>query len=87
MMASEIACNRTMEQARRDFASGKLSGVLLLRVPMTASDWTVRLTGAKGDSGMLLEVKTLAPQVFTSLDQAVTAIEAIGFAFTQLKVQ
>jgi hypothetical protein len=36
---------------------------------------------------MLLEVKTLAPQVFTSLDQAVRAVEQIGFAFTQLKVQ
>lgn len=87
MMAGEVACNRTMEQARRDFASGKLSGVLLVRVPMTAGDWTVRLAGARGDVGMLLEVKTLAPQVFGSLDQAVQAIEQIGFSFTQLKVQ
>ena len=86
-MAGEIECNRTMEQARRDYASGKLNGVLLVRVPMTAGDWTVRLAGAKGDCGMLLEVKTLAPQVFTSLDQAVRAIEQIGFSFTQLKVQ
>jgi hypothetical protein len=82
-----IACNRTMEQARRDFAGGRLTGVTLVRVPMTAGDWTVRLAGAGNDAGMLLEVKTLAPQVFTSLDQAVRAVEQIGFAFTQLKVQ
>jgi hypothetical protein len=82
-----MECNRTMEQARRDFAAGRLSGVMLVRVPMTAGDWTVRLAGAKGDAGMLLEVKTLAPQVFASLDQAVRAVEQIGFAFTQLKVQ
>ena len=86
-MAVEIACNRTMEQARRDFASGRLSTVTLVRVPMTASDWTVRLAGAKNDAGMLLEVKTLTPQVFTSLDLAVQAVEQIGFCFTQLKVQ
>lgn len=80
-----MECNRTMEQARRDYAAGRLSGVMLVRVPMTAGDWTVRLAGAKGDAGMLLEVKTLAPQVFGSLDQAVQAIEQIGFALTQLK--
>ncbi|WP_426102970.1 hypothetical protein [Massilia sp. TSP1-1-2] len=80
-------CNRTMEQARRDFALGRLSGAMLLRVPMTAGHWNVRLVGAKGDAGMLLEVKNLAPQVFASLDQAVQALEQIGFAFTQLKVQ
>jgi hypothetical protein len=80
-------CNRTMEQARRDFASGRITGATLLRVPMTASDWSVRLAGAKGDAGMLLEIKNLAPQVFHSLDQAVQALEQIGFAFTQLKVQ
>jgi hypothetical protein len=82
-----MECNRTMEQARRDFAAGRLSGAMLVRVPMTASEWTVRLAGAKGDAGMLLEVKTLAPQVFASLDQAVRAVEQIGFALTQLKVQ
>lgn len=82
-----IECNRTMEQARRDFAAGRLSGALLLRVPMSAGEWTVRLAGAKGDAGMLLAVHNLAPQVFTSLDRAVEAIEQIGFSFTQLKVQ
>lgn len=76
-----------MEQARRDFSSGKLSAVLLVRVPMTSSHWTVRLAGTKGDCGMLLEVKTLSPQVFASLDLAVQAIEQIGFSFTQLEVQ
>ena len=80
-------CNRTMEQARRDYASGRLTGATLLRVPMTASDWSVRLVGSKGDAGMLLDVRDLAPQVFASLDQAVRALEQIGFAFTQLKVQ
>ena len=85
-MAIDIACNRTMEQARRDFAGGRLTGVTLVRVPMTASDWTVRLAGAKNDAGMLLEVQTLAPQVFSSLDRAVQAVEQIGFSFTQLKV-
>lgn len=86
-MRGEIECNRTMEQARRDFSSGRLSGATLVRVPMTARDWTVRLMGAKGDAGMLLDVKNLEPQVFSSLDKAVQAIEQIGFAFTQLKVQ
>ena len=81
-----MECNRTMEQARRDFAAGTLKEALLIRVPMTAGDWSVRLAGARGDAGMLLEVKTLAPQVFGSLDQAVQALEQIGFGFTQLKV-
>lgn len=86
MTSAGIACNRTMEQARRDFAAGKLSGVLLVRVPMTSGNWTVHLAGAKGDCGMLLEIKTLAPQVFASVDLAVQAIEQIGFTFTQLKM-
>ena len=82
-----IETNRTMEQSRRDFSAGRLTGVTLLRVPMSKSDWTVRLAGARGDAGMLLEVQTLQPQVFRSLDKAVLAIEQIGFAFDQLKVQ
>lgn len=81
-----IECNRTMEQARRDFALGRLTAVALLRVPMTAGDWSVRLSGAKGDAGMLLAVQTLAPQVFSSLDGAVAAIEQIGFRVDQLKL-
>jgi hypothetical protein len=85
-MPMEIVSNRTMEQARRDYAAGRLSGALLLRVPMTASSWTLRLTGAKGDAGMLLEVKTLAPQVFDSLDTAVQSLEQIGFSCSQLKI-
>lgn len=81
-----IECNRTMEQARRDFASGRLTGATLIRVPMSASEWTVRLFGAKGDAGMLLELQTLQPQNFTSLDRAVQALDRIGFSFSQLKV-
>lgn len=81
-----IECNRTMEQARRDFASGRLTGATLLRVPMSASEWTVRLFGAKGDAGMLLEVQTLQPWCFTSLDSAVAVLDQIGFSFSQLKV-
>ncbi len=86
-MSVIIECNRTMEQARRDFASGRVTGAVLLRVPMTASSWTVRLAGSRGDAGMLLDVRDLAPQVFSSLDLAVQALEQIGFAFNQLKVQ
>lgn len=82
-----IECNRTMEQARRDFAAGRLASALLVRVPMSQAEWTIRLSGAKGDSGMLLSVHDLAPQVFASLDTAIKAIEQIGFSFTQLKVQ
>lgn len=82
-----IECNRTMEQARRDFASGRLTGATLIRVPMSASEWTVRLFGAKGDAGMLLELQTLQPQNFSSLDRAVQALDQIGFSFSQLKVQ
>ncbi len=82
-----IETNRTMEQAKRDFSAGRLTAATLVRVPMTKSDWTIRLAGAKGDAGMLFEVQTLQPQVFRSLDKAVQAIEQIGFAFDQLKVQ
>lgn len=81
-----IECNRTMEQARRDFSAGRLSTAQLIRVPMTRSDWTVRLAGAKGDAGALLDVKTLEPQVFTTLDGAVLALEKIGFLVSQLKM-
>jgi hypothetical protein len=81
-----IECNRTMEQAKRDFASGRLTGATLIRVPMSASEWTVRLFGPKGDAGMLLEVQTLQPHCFTSLDKAVKALDQIGFSFSQLKV-
>ena len=82
-----IECNRTMEQAKRDFSAGRLNTAVLIRVPMTRSDWTVRLVGAKGDAGMLLDVKTLEPQVFATLDGAVLALEKIGFSFSQLKMQ
>lgn len=80
-----IECNRTMEQARRDFSAGRLKTATLLRVPMSR-DWTLRLEGAKGDSGMLLDVKNLEPQVFSSADGALKALEHIGFAFSQLKI-
>lgn len=82
-----IECNRTMEQARRDFAQGRLTNAVLLRVPMSAGEWTIRVSGAKGDAGLLLDVHTLEPQVFRSLDKAVRALEEIGVAFTQLKAQ
>lgn len=80
-------CNRTMEQAKRDFAAGRLTSALLVRVPMSRTDWTVRLIGAKGDAGTLLEVKNLEPRVFSSLDGAAQALEQIGFSFSQLKAQ
>lgn len=76
-----------MEQAKRDFAAGRLTGAALVRVPMSRSQWTVRLTGAKGEAGMLLEVQTLNPHIFASLDSAAQALESIGFAFDQLKAQ
>ena len=82
-----VECNRTMDQARRDFAAGRLHAAVLLRVPMRQGEWTIRLSGAKGASGMLLGIQDLMPLVFTSLDSAVLAIEQIGFSFTQLKVQ
>jgi len=81
-----IECNRTMEQARRDFSAGRLNGALFMRVPMSRNEWNVRLVGAKGDSGMLLDVKNLEPQIFTSLDSAAKAVEHIGFSFSQLKL-
>ena len=82
-----IECNRTMEQARRDFSAGRLNSAIFIRVPMTRSDWTVRLAGAKGGAGMLLDVKTLEPQVFATLDSAVQALEKIGYSVSQLKIQ
>jgi hypothetical protein len=81
-----IECNRTMEQAKRDFSAGRLNGALFVRVPMSQREWNVRLNGAKGDSGMLLDVRNLEPQVFASLDSAVKALEQIGFSFNQLKL-
>ena len=81
-----IETNRTMEQARRDFAAGRLKEAALVRVPMSKNAWTVRLAGSKGDAGMLLEVQTLQPRIFTKLDQAIQALEEIGFSFNQLKV-
>ncbi|MES2128753.1 MAG: hypothetical protein V4463_15905 [Pseudomonadota bacterium] len=81
-----IECNRTMEQGRRDFAAGRLTQAALVRVPMSRNEWTVRLVGSKGEAGMLLEVQTLNPQVFTRLDAAVQAIEQLGFTVAQLKV-
>ncbi|MES3020739.1 MAG: hypothetical protein V4857_04050 [Pseudomonadota bacterium] len=82
-----VESNRTMEQAKRDFSAGRLTSAMLVRVPMSENGWTVRLSGIKGDAGMLLEVQTLGTRVFTSLDSAVQALEQIGFSFTQLKVQ
>ena len=81
-----IECNRTMEQARRDFAAGRLTQAALVRVPMSRTEWTLRLVGSKGEAGMLLEVQTLAPQVFSRLDAAVQALEQVGFEVAQLKV-
>jgi hypothetical protein len=80
-----IECNRTIEQAKRDFASGRLTSATLVRVPMTSSEWTIRLSGAKGDAGMLLDVQTLQPYHFASLDRAVKALDQIGLSFSQLK--
>ncbi len=80
-----IECNRTMEQARRDVAAGRLTDASLLRAPMS-SDWTIRLAGSKSGVGMLLSVQTLAPQVFGSLDDAVAALEQMGFRVDQLKL-
>jgi hypothetical protein len=74
-----------MEQARRDFAAGRLTGALFVRVPMSGTEWTVRLVGSKGEAGMLLDVKTLEARVFGSLDTAVLALEQVGFSFSQLK--
>lgn len=82
-----IECNRTMEQATRDFLAGRLNTAVFIRVPMTRNDWTVRLVGAKGDAGALLDLKTFEPEVFVSLDKAVQALEKIGFSFSQLKMQ
>lgn len=82
-----IECNRTMDQAKRDFSLGRLSGAMIVRVPMSKTEWTIRLSGAKGDAGMLLEVQTLGTRIFKTLDSAAQAIEQIGFSFDQLKVQ
>lgn len=82
-----IECHRTLEQARRDCQAGRLTGALLLRVPMSRSEWTIRLFGAKGDTGMLRAVPSLETWVFTSLDSAVDTLEQIGLSFTQLKIQ
>jgi hypothetical protein len=76
-----------MEQAKRDFSQGRITQVSLVRVPMSQNEWNVRLSGVKGDAGMLLEVQTLQPRAFASLDRAVQAIEQIGFACSQLKVR
>lgn len=81
-----IVCNRTLDQARRDVAAGRLTDVMLLRVPMTASSWMVRLAGAQAGAGMLLSVQTLEPWCFASLDEAVAVIEQMGLNVAQLKL-
>jgi hypothetical protein len=81
-----IECNRTMDQARRDFSLGLLTGAVLLRVPMSKTEWTLRLSGKRGDTGMLLDVQTLQARIFANLDSAAKAIEEIGFSFDQLRV-
>lgn len=80
-----IVCNRTPEQARRDVAAGRLTTATVLREPMT-SNWTVRLAGSKGDAGMLLSVVTLEPHSFARLDDAVAALEQMGFTVDRLKL-
>ncbi|MFP5391360.1 MAG: hypothetical protein ACLGI6_07415 [Gammaproteobacteria bacterium] len=82
-----IECNRTLEQARRDFAAGRITSAALLRVPMSRNQWTLQLLGAKGDSGMLLAVPSLDTHIFTSLDQAVETMELIGLQVEQLTVR
>ncbi|MGZ8356087.1 MAG: hypothetical protein ACXWVF_05690 [Telluria sp.] len=74
-----------MPQAKRDFSAGLLREAILVRVPMSRTEWMVRLSGAKGDTGMLLDAQTLGTQVFSSLDRAVHALDQIGFSFDQLK--
>lgn len=79
-------CNRTMEQARRDRAAGRLRSATLLRVPMSSAAWSIHLAGDKGDAGMLLSLHTLEAQQFSRLDDAVAALEQIGFTVDQLKL-
>ncbi|MES2150136.1 MAG: hypothetical protein V4508_10115 [Pseudomonadota bacterium] len=76
-----------MEQARRDFAAGRLRSAAFVRVPMSVNDWTMRLVGSKGEAGMLLEIQTLQARIFTSLDNAVHAAEQIGFPFDELHLK
>lgn len=78
-------CNRTPDQARRDYAAGLLKSAVLVRVPMSRTDWMVRLLGRKGDEGMLLDVTTLEPVVYRSLDRAAAALEQIGFPIERLQ--
>ena len=80
-----IECNRTMEQARRDVAAGRLTEATLLRQPMS-SHWSIRLAGVKSGTGMLLSVQTLEAQIFTTLDDAVRALEQMGFRVDQLRL-
>lgn len=82
-----VECNRTLEQAKRDYAMGRLTSATLIRVPMSRNEWNIRLVGSRRDAGMLLALPGLAVQSFTSLDAAIRVIEDIGFSFSQLKVQ
>lgn len=79
-------CNRTLDQARRDFAAGVLKKATVLRTPMQRAQWTIHLAGRKGDAGQLLDSATLMPRVFPTLDGAARALEEIGFAVTTLSV-
>jgi hypothetical protein len=77
-------CNRTPDQARRDYAAGLIKSAVIVRVPMSAGEWMIRLQGRKGDAGMLLDVATLGPAVFRSLDRALGALEQMGLPVSQL---
>lgn len=78
-------CHRTPDQARRDYGAGLLKSAVLVRVPMSRTDWMIRLLGRRGDEGMLLDVATLEPAVYRSLDRAAAALEQIGFAIERLQ--
>lgn len=82
-----VECNRTLEQAKRDFAMGKLASASLVRVPMRRGEWHIQLVGKRRESGMLLALPALTAQSFSSLDAAVGVLEEIGFSFSQLTVR
>ena len=77
--------HRDQQDYGRDYGAGLLKSAVLVRVPMSRTDWMIRLLGRKGDEGMLLDVATLEPAVYRSLDRAAAALEQIGFAIERLQ--
>lgn len=74
----------TIEQAKRDFSMGYLSGYSLHRFQLENSYWLVYLIDDHKAEGPLVDARNREPRRFKTLDSAVNAIEQCGFSVDAL---